>query len=103
LMSQDSRLAQVGSISIEPYPPSAYLTQLVYRVLRRCGATDGQNISVAVHAWSRAEINKQVSLITAKSRVGDALQLAYALILAVTTIDREKISNCSPLIREGRG
>jgi hypothetical protein len=74
-----------GAISITPYPPSAYLTQLVFRILVRC---DNATVEVrnAVYAWSRAEINKQVSLITGASRAGDPLQLAYALILAVTAV-----------------
>jgi hypothetical protein len=69
-----------GSISIPPYPPSAYLTQLVFRVLDRCDKAT-QEIREAVYIWSRAEINKQVALISADSRVGDPLQLVYALIL----------------------
>ena len=42
--------------------------------------------------WARSEINKQIALITGKSRVGDALQLAYAIILAVTTVPDERTS-----------
>lgn len=89
LMSKDGKLGQVGSISLGPYPPSAYLTQLAFRVLDRCGAAK-PDIKAAVHRWSRGEINKQVALITARSRNRDALQLAYALILAVKTVPDEK-------------
>jgi len=75
---------QRGSISIAPYPPSAYLTQLVFRVLYRCNrATD--EVRDAVYAWSRTEIHKQSALISADSRIGDPLQLAYSLILSVTS------------------
>jgi hypothetical protein len=76
LMERDSSSLPAGCVFIRPYPPSAYLTQLVYRVLRRCGATKDREIPAAVHRWSRAEINKQIALITAKSRVGDPLQLS---------------------------
>jgi hypothetical protein len=74
-----------------PYPPSAYLTQLVFRVLHRCRAARA-GVRKVVHLWARSEINKQVSLLTAKSRDNDPLQLAYALILAVTTTPDEKTS-----------
>jgi hypothetical protein len=79
---------QRGSISISPYPPSAYLTQLVFRVLDRCDKATPE-IRTAVHSWSRSEINKQVTLISADSRVGDPLQLAYALILTISAAPTE--------------
>jgi hypothetical protein len=72
-----------GAISIAPYPPSAYLTQLVFRILDRCDKAT-KEVREAIYTWARAEINKQVSLIAADSRAGDPLQLAYALILTVT-------------------
>ncbi|MDB5243907.1 MAG: ATPase, family [Spirosoma sp.] len=79
----------VGSVRIEPYPASAYLTQLVFRVLKRAGACTPAT-STSAHRWARTEINKQVALIGAKSRIADPLQLAYALIVAVTsTADRQ--------------
>ncbi len=73
-----------GAINIEPYPRSAYLTQLVYRVLDRQNAIDA-TVKNKVHDWSRSEINKQISLITAKSRVADPLNLGYALVLATSS------------------
>ena len=74
---------QRGAISVPPYPPSAYLTQLVFRTLDRCDKATGE-IRKAVYAWARGEINKQVALISADSRIGDPLQLAYALLLTVS-------------------
>jgi hypothetical protein len=71
-----------GAISIAPYPPSAYLTQLVFRILDRCDKAT-KEIREAVSAWSRAEINKQVALVSSDSRAADPLQMAYALILTV--------------------
>jgi hypothetical protein len=86
------RLGKQGSSSIEPYPPSAYLTQLVLRVLTRCVPEKTAEIREPVHSWARAEINKQIALITATSRVGDPLQLGYATILAVSTVPDERTS-----------
>ena len=82
-------LGEPGSISIEPYPPSAYLTELVFRVVKRCDISES-DVEKKVQRWSRNEINKQVALITAGSRNGDPLQLAYALILAVTTVPEQR-------------
>jgi hypothetical protein len=78
----------VGAVAIPPYPASAYLTQLTHRVIRRLRGYD-ETLDGVVHAWSRDEINKQVALLTAESRVGDPMQLAYALILAVSTLPDE--------------
>ena len=83
------KLNVAGAIAIHPYPPSAYLTQLVYRVLVRLEVVE-EDIRKLVHDWSRSEINKQVALIGAKSRTADSLQLAYALILAVLTASDEQ-------------
>src|SRR5579863_4288499 len=80
-----------GAINIHPYPASAYLTQLAYRVLARLNAVS-VSLKAKIHRWSRTEINKQLSLITGKSRVADPLNLGYALILAVSTAKDEQTS-----------
>jgi hypothetical protein len=80
-----------GSIKIEPYPPSAYLTQLAYRVLRELNKID-DSLAKEIHTWSRREITKQISLISAKSRSADPLSLAYSLILAASTAKDEDTS-----------
>lgn len=85
LKNAEGKFGRPGAISVDPYPPSAYLTQLVFRVLRRCGGAD-RELNELVHGWSRAEINKQVALIAAQGSAADPMQLAYSLILAVTTI-----------------
>jgi len=43
--SQEEPLAVSGAVSIAPYPPSAYLTQLAFRVLNRCYARDDPELS----------------------------------------------------------
>lgn len=78
-------LSADGSVRIAPYPPSAYLTQLAYRVLVRCyGEADPalRSLSARVRSWARSEINRQIALITTASRIADPMQLAYAVILA---------------------
>ena len=76
-----------GSISIRPYPPSAYLTQLVYRVLQRNTAwlkkLTESKLDFDVNRWARSEIERQIALITTSSRIADPLQLGYAIVLQV--------------------
>ena len=85
---EDKKSAQAsgaeGAVAIFPYPPSAYLTQLAHRVLKAWDASSDV-IDGSVHSWSLTEINKQVALIAAGSRVADPMQLAYALIAAVNS------------------
>ena len=83
--------SRTGGISIDPYPPSAYLTQLSYRVLRRMDRAD-EELKRRVHDWASAEVNKQVALLSAGSRSANSLNLAYALILVA---DEEGISGFS--------
>lgn len=80
-----------GSIKIHPYPPSAYLTQLAFRVLQRLGKTT-KTLTAEVNSWSRSEVNRQIALISTKSRSADPLNLAYAVMLAATTAEDEETS-----------
>jgi ATPase family associated with various cellular activities (AAA) len=80
-----------GAIKVHPYPPCAYLTQLAFRVLNRLDKIT-EELRTQIHRWSRNEISKQISLISAKSRNADPLNLAYALILASTTAQDEEVS-----------
>ena len=88
-------LAVSGSVCIPPYPPSAYLTQLAFRVLKRCFANeteDYKDVVRGVRAWARSEIHRQVALISTRSRIADPLQLAYAIILAFSASADEQTS-----------
>lgn len=78
-----------GSISIPPYPPSAYLTQLGLRVLRRLELLEEADVR-DVQVWSRGEINRQIALSAASSRNFDPLQMAYALIVAASVVPDEE-------------
>jgi hypothetical protein len=83
-----------GSVSIKPYPASAYLTQLAFRVLRRCAIPDEEFslLSRSLRNWARTEIQRQVTLISMRSRIADPMQLGYAIILAVSASAAEQTS-----------
>lgn len=103
--SPEGRLAVPGAVSIAPYPPSAYLTQLTFRVLKRCYTKDDPalaNVTKLVRTWARSEINRQIALITTGSRIADPLQLAYALVLASSaSIDEQTSPEEKALITAG--
>jgi hypothetical protein len=83
--SSTGPFAVPGSVSIKPYPPSAYLTQLAFRVLKRCipdGDSRREQLIRSVRTWARSEIHRQVALISTRSRIADPFQLAYAIVLA---------------------
>lgn len=78
-----------GGVSIDPYPPSAYLTQLVVRILRkRKKLTD--KLEKAVKTWAWAELPYQLTLVHAKNKMADAFAVAYLLMLvtAVAPVSR---------------
>jgi hypothetical protein len=91
ILTKDSHLGAVGSVSIDPYPPSAYLTQLAYRVLTRLSNGNGeyQEVRQAVRAWARSEVYRQLALIDSESPIADPLQLAYSIILLATSVVEE--------------
>jgi hypothetical protein len=97
-------LFAAGSVNIAPYPPSAYLTQLAFRNLRRCGAVreiDRKRVRAKVRLWSRGEISRQMSLISTRNRLADPLQLAYAVItFADASQDEQRTPEEKTLIRE---
>jgi hypothetical protein len=62
------------------YPPSAYLTQLAVRVLRKRQKLT-KKLSRRVQGWATSEIAHQLALLGAQSKTADVFQLAYCLIL----------------------
>jgi ATPase family associated with various cellular activities (AAA) len=69
-----------GGVRIEDYPPSAYLTQLVVRVLdRRSSLPD--KLKEKISEWAWAELTRQLTLIRAKTKTADSFAVAYLLIL----------------------
>lgn len=73
-----------GGVKIEDYPPSAYLTQLVVRVLRNRTKLDDK-LSQLVKDWAWSELTRQIALVDAKSKTADAFAVAY-LVMLVTTV-----------------
>jgi hypothetical protein len=101
--SSGDQMEVAGSIRISPYPPSAYLTQLVFRVLSRCIGASSEFAAVRLSArnWARSEIYRQLALISTGSRIADPLQLAYAtILLASASIDEDTSPEEKSLVRE---
>jgi hypothetical protein len=79
-----SIVVEAGAVGIKPYPASAYLTQLVFRVLvaadykKTVGDESWKKLTKLVSDWGRKEIQNQISRINANDRHGDPLALAYA-------------------------
>lgn len=78
-----------GGVSIEAYPPSAYLTQLVVRALRRRQQLNDK-LQDLVTQWAWAELTRQLALIQAKSKTADAFAVAYLLMLVSAVTPRSK-------------
>jgi len=75
------RTLKDGSVAIDKYPPSAYLTQLVVRALQRRSKLT-PTVEAKVRVWAWAELKNQLALIHAKSKAADPLSLGYLIILA---------------------
>jgi hypothetical protein len=82
----DSDKAGAVSLKIEVdgkkvvYPPSAYLTQLAIRVLRRRGKLD-QELEKYSKRWAFNEITRQITLRISGDSNTDVFSLAYAAII----------------------
>jgi transcription termination factor NusB len=74
-----------GGVKIADYPPSAYLTQLVVRVLDKRSKLNDKLRDLA-GKWAWAELTRQMALVQAKSKTADAFAVAYLLmIVGITT------------------
>jgi hypothetical protein len=80
-----------GAVSIDSYPQSAYLTQLVVRVLRRRKKLEPE-IEILVHQWASRELTRQLALVQAKSKTQDAFAFAYLLMLVTEVTPLSKIT-----------
>jgi hypothetical protein len=77
-----------GYVQIDDYPPTAYLTQLVARVLDRRAKLTGP-LREKVNSWAtRRELPYQIGLIQDNSKTGDAFAVAYLVMLAAATTPR---------------
>ena len=88
---QDEITQGKGGVSIAPYPNSAYLTQLVMRVLRRQERLTNI-LEKLVDEWAWAELARQLALIQAKSKTQDAFAVAYLLMLVTAVTPSSKIN-----------
>lgn len=87
---QDEIRRGSGGVNIPPYPASAYLTQLVVRVLnQRSKLTD--RLRTAVNTWAWAELARQLALVRSKSKTADAFAVGYLLMLVSTVTHSSKI------------
>ena len=73
-----------GGVTIDPYPPTAYLTQLVVRVLKRRSKLN-QELEKAVNSWAWGELPYQIGLVQAHSKTADPFAVAY-LVMVVTSV-----------------
>jgi hypothetical protein len=78
-----------GGVSIDPYPPTAYLTQLVVRTLRRRSKLS-EDLEKAVNRWAWSELPYQIGLIQAKSKTADAFAVAYLVMLVTAVTPRSE-------------
>jgi hypothetical protein len=77
-----------GGVKIDPYPPSAYLTQLVVRVLPPLAG----KLRKTVTDWAWGELARQLAVIQSQSKTADALAVAYLLMLVARVTPTTKIS-----------
>lgn len=87
-----SSRAQKGAANIEPYPPTAYLTQLVVRTLQHDGKLNLE-IEKAARKWAHAAMEHEIALLVADDELADAYALAYA---AITFASLSKESHLTP-------
>jgi hypothetical protein len=80
-----------GGVSIETYPASGYLTQLVVRVLRGAGKMTPE-LEEKVDKWAWAELARQLALIQARSKTQDAFAVAYLLMLVASGTPSSRIN-----------
>ncbi len=88
---QDQIKNDNGGVKIAPYPASAYLTQLVVRVLRRREKLLPE-LGEKVNLWAWPELARQLALVQARSKSQDAFAVAYLLMLVTAVTPSSKIN-----------
>ncbi|MGH9199649.1 MAG: hypothetical protein ACRD2A_00240 [Vicinamibacterales bacterium] len=80
-----------GGARIQGYPESAYVTQLVTRVLQKRTVLKTQPALVErIRGWSEREMHRQLGLLTAGHKTGDAFQVAYAIVLIASLVPSDQ-------------
>lgn len=85
------REAKAGALRVQGYPPSAYVTQLVVRVLKKQKALH-KSTALRIALWAEHEINKQLALLAGNDKTADVFQLAYAAILLSNLVEPDRIT-----------
>jgi len=92
--------AVFGAASIKDYPPSAFLTQLVVRVLKRYKRFNDPVLITSVRKWSWVEIEHGLALSFSTSKTADSLSLAYALMTFLSCADSSELTPDEGLLIE---
>lgn len=91
--------ASKGALSVQGYPPSAYVTQLVVRTLRKRSLLNPK-AARKISDWAEREINKQIALLSRNDKTADVFQLAYAVILLANLVEPDRITPDQEFILE---
>ena len=91
--------ANEGALRVQGYPPSAYVTQLVVRTLKKQSLLDSKSVR-EISDWAEREINKQVALLSRNDKTADAFQLVYAMILLANLVEPDRITPDQEFILE---
>lgn len=75
-------LQSTGGASVAEYPPSAYVTQLVVRILQRRSRLK-PDISAKAREWAWSELRRQLALRVSESKFSDIYSLAYSALITV--------------------
>jgi hypothetical protein len=80
-----------GGARIQGYPQSAYVTQLVTRVLNRRGVLESNPALVErIREWSEREMHRQLGLLKAGHKTGDPFQVAYSVVLIASLVPEDQ-------------
>jgi hypothetical protein len=86
-----------GGASIQGYPRSAYVTQLVARVIRKRGALTAA-LGRTIADWSEREMQRQLALLSSGHKTGDPFQVAYSVVLTASLIPEDQAGPDDELI-----
>ena len=87
-------------LSVQGYPPSAYVTQLAIRTLQKQPTPLDEEVRRSISDWSEHEINRQVTLLAKRDKTGDVFQLAYSVILLTSLVKPDRITPAQEFITE---
>jgi len=79
-LRKDGEREELGAASIVGYDPSAYVTQLVVRTLKRRGRLDAANVDAA-RRWASREQLRQLALLASASKLADVYELVYSTLI----------------------